>query len=308
MSKIRITIGVIVVCLIALLCLPSHEGGDPQGPPLSGRIEGLDFQGRGFEKAFEEFCFSEYKDVSLGQLALRSFTFTDSNYSHDVKFKMEMDTIIYFHDSLAVLFFNGAKSDQVPFSCHVCYPPYALVLFKLKANLFSPMAISTEVKGLLMPSSIAPSLQILFEDQYWPGPQLLLKSTDGNNGHFYSNLTSVDLSPYSFGVQRLLFSQDIKNIRTFFPDADEQFLPKNYHWKNGTLEVYKMLDRSFELITDKSNGLIVMPRVTHNYWLEWNGGEFLDTIENTHNITIDTLYFQNEGTVYSPSSKRKTLN
>ena len=51
MSKIRITIGVIVVCLIALLCLPSHKGGDPQGPP-----EGFDFQGRGFEKAFEEFC------------------------------------------------------------------------------------------------------------------------------------------------------------------------------------------------------------------------------------------------------------
>ena len=307
MARIRITIVALVGSLIALLFLPSPQGGDPKGPPPLGRLEGLDFQGRGFEKAFEEFCFSEYNNVPLEGLGMRSFTFIDSNYSYEVKFKMDIDTMLYFHDSLAVLFFNGAKSDLVPFSCHACYPPYALVLFKEIDNVFTPLAITTDVNGMVMPSSTTPSLQIVFEDQYWPGPQLLLQSTDGTNGHFYSNLTSVDLNPYSFGMQRLLFSQDILNNRTYFPDADEKFLPKNYRWKEGTQEVYKMLNRSFELILDKGDLSIVMPRVTHNYWLEWNGGEFLDTIENTHNITIDTLYFRYEGTGYSPSSNRKTL-
>jgi hypothetical protein len=308
MARFRLPFAVLIGSVIAILLLPYPKGGDPKGHPPFGCLEGLDFQGRGFEKAFEEFCFSEYKNIPFEELGMRSFTFIDSNYSYDVKFKMDMDTMLYFHDSLAVLFFNGAKSDQVPFSCHACYPPYALVLFKQNANVFTPLAITTEVNGLLMPSSTTPSLQLIFEDQYWPGPQLLLHSTDGTNGHFYSNLTSVDLNPYTFGVQRLLFSQDIKNNRTFFPDADQQFLPNNYSWKDGTQEVYKMLDRSFELITDKSDLSIVMPRVTHNYWLEWNGGEFLDTIENTHTITIDTLYFQYEGTGYAPSSKRKSLN
>jgi len=265
---------------------------------LSNDSSAVNFIGDNFISAFKQHVFTSYSGIDLRKEVQQSpFLF----YHHDRVFKMDIDTIISYNDSLLAVRFHGALDTAIRFSCHICSAPQALGIFVKRGSNYFPKDVVDVSEVFTCPWGASSDLELHFENTFWPGPMLFSTYTDGGQGNFYEYTHGVDLSIGSLGFERFRFSNTIRREQTYFPQ-DEFAIPQFSIARapTGWKEAFKIIEVDLDHQFDESNASFDIIRNTNTHWTLWYGPNEENQLKIVVSKFQDTLKYTLQGGIFSP--------
>lgn len=259
----------------------------------------VDFIGEDYIAAFKRHVVANYSGKEIeGAVQEMPFLF----YTEGRVFKMDIDTIIDYGDSLAAIRFHGALDSRIGFDCHVCYAPQALGVFVKRDEGYYLQEMVDVSAIFTYPWGRTSDVALHFEHTDWPGSMLFSRHTDGGQGNFVEFVHGIDLSVHSLGYERFRFSNEIRRESTFYPHSDDLteagFPNDKIHspWQ----EAYKIMERNLSYHFDEQTGSFDIHRSTTTYWMILIGPEEEDVMEITESQEMDTLRYSIAGGIYAP--------
>jgi len=267
---------------------------------LSNDSASVDFIGEHYVDAFKEHILINYEGKNI-DLAVqeRPFLF----YCNNKVFKMDIDTIINYKDSLTAIRFHGALDSLIGFNSHVNSAPQALGIFVKKGDKYFLKQVVDVSTVFFCPWGSSTSLELHFENTDWPGPMLFSKYTDGNQGNNFEYIHAVDLSMNSLGFERFRFSNLVHSERTFYPD-NEDLKNTGFPYKSiakSWKEAYQITDRKLDFRFDEVQGSFNVLRNTKTYWDISVGTKEEENLMIIDSQLTDTLKYSIQGGIFSPN-------
>ena len=255
---------------------------------ISNDSTAVNFIGEHYIDAFENYIIENYsgKNISLA-VKEKPFLF----YCRSQVFKMDIDTIINFNDSLSAIRFHGALDRLISYDSHISSAPQALGVFVRQGENYYLKRVVEVSDVFACPWGGSSKLELHFENSKWPGPMLFSKHTDGNQGNNFEYIHAVDLSMNSLGFERFRFSNLVHSERTFYPDNEDlkntrfPFKSIAKSWK----EAYQITDRKLDFKFNEVQGSFNVLRNTKTYWDISVGTSEEDILTIIESITTDTL-------------------
>lgn len=264
----------------------------------SNNSRGVNYVGDNFIDAVKQHVIYNYAGNDLFNEVKRApFLF----YYHDRVFKMNIDIIIPYNDSLFAVRFHGALDTAISFNCHSCSAPQALGVFVQRGSVYFPKEVVDVSDAFRWPWGASSHLELHFENSFWPGPMLFSTYTDGGLGNYYQYTHGIDLSSGSLGFERFRFSNTIRLEKVYLPEDDSinsEFpidkVPQG--WK----EAYKITEVDLNQLFHENNASFDIVRNTNTHWTVSYGPN------EEHQLKIlvaefqDTLNFTLHGGIYAP--------
>lgn len=260
----------------------------------------VDYVGEEFIDAFRAHVIKNYEGKNILD-AVREKPFLHFNRLYETVFKMDIDTMITFNDTMVAVRFHGALDSLILFSCHICSAPQALGVFTKKGDSYYLNELADVSKQFHCPYGGSTKLELHFDKSAWPGPMLFSWHINGWQGNFYEYVEGVDLSRYSVGNTRFSFSNSIRKESTFFPNIEgyvEAGFPSELVPK-GWRESYIIFERGLSYFFDEEARSFEIRRSSNSHWEVWYGEENMVVLP-THARKEDTLRYSIEGGFFSP--------
>jgi hypothetical protein len=295
---IRKLLFLVALCTSIISCKNNEKS--IQDILLSNDSASVDFIGEHYVDAFKEHILINYEGKNI-DLAVqeRPFLF----YCNNKVFKMDIDTIINYKDSLTAIRFHGALDSLIGFNSHVNSAPQALGIFVKKGDKYFLKQVVDVSTVFFCPWGSSTSLELHFENTDWPGPMLFSKYTDGNQGTIHEYVNAIDLSLNNLGYERFRFSNTIHSERTFYSDNEDlknAGFPQNritQPWK----EVNKITERKLNYIFNEEHGTINVLRNSKTYWDISVSTKEVAYIMIMDSKSTDTLKYSIQGGIFSPN-------
>lgn len=287
----------LVISILTLISSCQNNKHSSDLTPIASDTLTIDSIGPDYIDAFRPHVLTNYSGEDIYRMVeQKPFAF----HKYDVMFKMDIDTIIAYEDSLFAVRFHGALDRRISFDCHNCSAPQALAVFVQRGDQYIPLKVVDVSDAFVSAWGGVSPLELRFENTITPGPMLFSTNTDGAQGNYDQYVHAIDLSLATLGFERFRFSNPTRREQIFFPDSDKLEswgFPKEkvtQSWK----EAYYVTDTDLMYIFNKENSSVDVIRHHRAYWNVWYGPSGIVEVEKIMDSEYrDTLSYSVQGNI-----------